>query len=237
MEKYDLLILILDKDSYMLEASGCELAGFKQRYALDNSSFVVIYLGEAASRVIAGQRISEINSLPPFDDTGAGQDAILSIKSWIYEARVNTLTGDSAMTRTAIFVDASDDPLIKHEIIPAKILGGLNETDYFQKYDCGERTNNNGGKSSFELVNVNPIEILEALASEGDQQALYELGFAYATGDGVEKNNIKAQRMLYKAYLHGNIEAIFALVDLTEDPAEHFLREAARHSHKNRNAE
>ncbi|MDR2590322.1 MAG: hypothetical protein LBC71_04990 [Oscillospiraceae bacterium] len=75
------------------------------------------------------------------------------------------------------------------------------------------------------------ISKLEAMIDIGDEEAMYNLGIAYARGNGVAIDKHKAQMLLYKAYLRGNIEAIFALVDLFDNPPEHFINEAVKHGY------
>jgi TPR repeat protein len=220
MEKFDLLVLILDKHSLLLDASQQEFLRLKQQYALDNATLVVVFLGKMANRIISGQQISDIDILPEFDDSGGRQDAALSIQSWVYEAQANMYSGSTVKLRTAIFADVCDDLINTHRISPAEILGNLEETEYFE---VNHHTN------AYEHAKVSKINKLEALAKNGEEKALYELGLAYLKGDDVEKNEPKAQMLLYKAYLRGNIDAIFALVDLFDEPTEHFRKEAAKH--------
>ena len=228
MEKYDLLVLALDKHSSLLEPAGCVFARLKNQYALNHATLVLIFLGKTATRIIAGQQIGEIGALPPFNDTDGSADAILAIQSWIYEAQANMYSGSTAKMRTAVFVDASGDVLEAHRIKPADVLGNLEETDYYRKAGDGEA-------DAYEQVVVSPVARLEALAKAGDEKALYELGLAYINGEGVEKNSPKGQMMLHKAYLRGNIDAIYALVDLSEEPSEYYIREAAKHERRRNN--
>lgn len=218
MEKFDLIILVLDKKSLLLDASKQYYLNFKKQYALDNATLAVIFLGEKANRIISGQQISDIDILPEFDDSEGRTDAVLAIQSWTYEAQANMYSGSTVKLRTAIFMDVCDSLIKEHNIEPVDVLGNLENTDYFQK--------NQGG---FEFVAVSKIVRLEALTKAGDEKALYDLGIIYAIGNGVKKDEPKAQMLLYKAYLRGNINAIFALVDLFDEPTEHFLKEAAKH--------
>jgi TPR repeat protein len=214
VEKFDLIVLVLDKQSLLFN----KFDKFKHQYALDNATLVVVFLGEKANRIISGQQISDIDALPPFDDSEGRSDATLAIQGWVYEAQANMYSGNTVKLKTAIFMDACDNLVKKYNIEPANILGNLEETDYFQ---------NNQGR--FELITISKIAKLEALAKAGDEKALYDLGIIYTTGDGVDKDGPKAQMLLYKAYLRGNIDAIFALMDLFDEPTEHFRKEAAKH--------
>lgn len=220
MEKFDLLVLVIDKDSLLLDATGQELSGFLNRHALANATLVVIYICDKANRIISGQQISDIDTLPDFDDSEGRTDVTLAIQGWIYEAQANMYSGSMVQLRTAIFIDICGDVKKFHHIEPAKILGNLEKTEYFQM---------NRDTNTYELAKVSKISKLEALAKSGDEKALYELGIAYHAGDGVKKNELRAQMLLYKAYLRGNIDAIFALVDLIDEPAEYFREEAAKH--------
>ena len=222
MEKFNLIVLVIDKYSLMLDDSRKDFIELKERYALTNATIVLIFVGKNANRIIAGQQICDIDKLPCFDDTNGRCDAALAIQSWIYEAQANMYSGSSVKMRTAIFVDVTDDIINTHGINPTDILGNLKETEYF-------KVNRENQTSFFEHITVSKISILEALAKTNDEKALYELGIAYLNGEGVNKNEPKAQMLLYKSYLHGNIEAIFALVDLFDEPSEHFRGLAAKH--------
>jgi hypothetical protein len=224
VERVDLIVLVLDKNSQMLDVSSSEFEKVKEQYALNNATLVVVFLGEFANRIIAGQQIGDIDELPHFNDSEGRLDAALSIQRWIYEAQANMYSGSSVKIRTAIIVDAADDMIEAHNINPASILGSLNETEYFQ-IDRHSEVN------AYERITVSPIAKLEALANAGDEKAMYELALAYAAGDGVEVNEPQAQILLHRAYLRGNIDAIYALVDLFDNPTEHFYKEAARHGH------
>ena len=219
MEKFDLLVLLLDRDSLLFDASGEKISEFKKEYALVNATLVAIYIGEKASRVISGQQFADIDILPVFDDSDGRADAVIAIRSWVYEAQANMYSGSTVKLRTAIFVDVCYDILNARRIEPAEILGGLDDTEYFQI---------NRHTGIFELIKVSNIAKLEALANDGDAKALYELGLACFYGDGVRKDELRAQMLFYKAYLRGNIDAIFALVDLFNEPVEHFRKEAAK---------
>jgi hypothetical protein len=220
VEKFDLIVLLLDKHSLLLDVTGQKLNEFKQEYALVHATLAVIYIGEKANRIISGQPISGVDILPDFDDSEGRSDAVVAIQGWVYEAQANMYSGSTVKLRTAIFADVCDDVIDARQIEPAKILGNLEETEYFQ---INRRTN------TYEPMKIFKITRLEALAKSGDEKALYELGLAYVKGEGVEKNEPKAQMLLYKAYLRGNIDAIFALVDLFDEPTEHFRKEAAKH--------
>lgn len=224
MEKFNLIVLIVDRQSPLLDNSRRDFVNLKRQYALDNATLVVVFLGERANRVISGQQIGDIDGFPCFDDSEGKHDAALAIQGWVYEAQANMYSGSTVKLRTAIIADVSDDLIKAHNITPAGILGDLDETEYFRKIRRGEEI-------VYELAAVSPIAKLEALAKTGDEKALYELGIAYASGDKTEKNIPKAQMLLYKAYLRGNIDAIYALVDLFDAPTEHFLKEAAKHGH------
>lgn len=215
-----MVVLLLDKDSQLLDATGQNLSAFKHDYALAHATLAVIYVGKKANRIISGQQISNIDTFPDFDDSEGRNDTVVAIQSWVYEAQANMYSGSTVKLRTAIFVDICDDLLDAHSIEPANILGNLEETEYFQV---------NKNTSTFEPVMISKIAKLEALARNGDEKALYELGIAHIFGDGVEKNELKAQLLLYKAYLRGNIDAIFALVDLFDEPDELFQKEAKKH--------
>ena len=67
------------------------------------------------------------------------------------------------------------------------------------------------------------------MAKNGDEKAMYELGLAYITSAGVTKDEMKAERLLYKPYLRGNIDAIFALADLLDEPLGLYRTAAAKH--------
>ena len=194
----------------MLDASRDELDIVKQQYALSNATLVVIYIGDTANRIISGQQISEVDRLPPFAGSEGRQDVSLSIKSWIYEAQANMYSGSSEKIRTAVIADASNEVLTSNGIEPADILGNLEETYYFRK------TRNNG-ENSFEYVDVTKIDKLKALAKAADDKALYELGLAYAAGDGVDVSYPQARMLLYKAHLRGNAEAARALSNLDDE--------------------
>jgi hypothetical protein len=222
VEKFDLIALVLDEHSLLLENSRNEFTKLKEQYALANATLVVVFLGERANRIIAGQQINDIEVLPCFDDTEGRQDVTIAVQGWIYEAQANMYSGSTVKLRTAIFVDVSDDVIKEHGIKPTEILGNLQDTDYFS-------VNRDGEANNYELVIVSRIARLEALAKTGDEKALYELGIAYLNGDGVAKSEPQAQMLLYKSYLHGNIEGIFALVDLFDEPTEHFRKLAAKH--------
>jgi hypothetical protein len=228
MEKFNLIVLVIDKHSQMLDDSQNGFIEFKQKYALDNATLVVIFIGEKANRIISGQQISDISTLPQFDDSDGRYDFALAIQSWVYEAQANMYSGSTIKLRTAIFVDVCDDVINKHSISPANILGNLKDTDYFQ-------INRSGEVNVFELITISEISKLESLAKTGDEKALYKLGVAYAKGEGVEKNDTHAQLLLYKSYLRRNIDAIFALVDLCDNPSEHFCKEAAKHRKEKNN--
>ena len=220
MEKFNLIVLLLDKNSMLFDNTGQKLNEFIREYALTHATLVVIYIGGKANRVFAGQHICDIDTLPDFDESEGENDVIAAIQRWVYEAQANMYSGSAAKLRTGIFADVCDELINIHHIKPAEILGNLEETEYFQVH---RQTN------SCELIEVSKIEKLEALAKNGDEKALYELGLAYVTGEGVKKDEPKAQILLYKAYLRGNIDAIFALVDLFDDLSEHFRNEAAKH--------
>ena len=220
MEKFGLIVLILDQHSQLLDVSQQSFVNFKEQYALVNATLVVIFLGKMTSRIISGQLVSDIDTLPIFDDSAGRNDAVVAIKSWVYEAQANMYSGSTVKLRTGIFVDASDNLINVHLIEPAEILGNLEETEYFQI---------NRQTFSYEPMKISKIAKLEASAKTGDEKALYELGLAYATGEDVKKDELKAQMLLYKAYLRGNIDAVFALVDLFDEPDEHFRKEAAKH--------
>ena len=220
MEKFDLIVLLLDKNSLLRDAAGQKFNEFKQEYALANTTLAVIYIGEKTNRIISGQPVGDIDVLPQFDDSEGRLDIALSIQSWVYEAQANMYSGSTVKHRTAIFADVCSDLLNAHRIEPAEILGGFEETEYFQI---------NRHTDTFEPIKVSEISKLEVLAKNGDAKALYELGLAYVAGEGVKKDELKAQMLLYKSYLRGKIEAIFALVDLFDEPNEHFRREAAKH--------
>jgi len=222
MEKYDLLILILSRDSLLLDSSREDFARLKQNYALNNATLVLVFLGERANRVISGEQIYDIEALPCFDDSEGKEDVVISIQGWIYEAQSNIISGNIAKMRTAVFLDIADDLAAKHCISPAGLTGGLEDTYFYRKsIDIN--------MCSFELIGVSPIEKLQALAETGDEHAMYELGIAYAKGDGVELNIPKGQMLLYKSYLRGNINAIRVLVEEFDNPQEHFIKEAAKH--------
>ena len=220
MERFDLIVLLLDRDSLLLDEAGQALSGFIQEYALSHATLVVVYIGGKANRIISGQLISEIDKLPIFDDSEGRNDAVVAIRSWIYEAQANMYSGSTVKLRTGIFVDVSDDLICVHLIDTAEVLGNLEETEYFQI---------NRQTFSYEPMKISKIAKLEALAKTGEEKALYELGLAYYNGLDVKKDEPKAQMLLYKAYLRGNIDAIFALVDLFDEPPEHFRKEAAKH--------
>jgi TPR repeat protein len=145
---------------------------------------------------------------------------VVAIQSWVYEAQANMYSGSTVKLRTAVFADVCEDLLNAHRIKPAQILGNLEEAEYFQI---------NSHTDTYEPIKVSKIAKLESLAKNGDIKALYELGLAYVTGEVVKKDESRAQMLLYKSYLRGNIEAIFALVDLFDEPIEHFRNEAAKH--------
>jgi len=220
VEKFDLIVLLLDKNSILFDAHGHKLKELIHGYALTHATLVVVFIGEKANRIISGQQVSEIDMLPPFDDSDGRTDVVLAIQSWIYEAHANMYSGSTVKIRTAIFADINDDLIDAHCVKPAKILGNLEEIEYYQ----AKRNNN-----TFELMNISKISKLEALARSGDERAMYALGLIYITGEDVDKDEYKAQRLLYKSYLHGNIDAIFALVDMFDEPTEHFRTEAAKH--------
>ena len=220
MEKFDLIVLLLDKNSLLLDATGQKLSEFLHEYALAHATLAVIYIGEKANRIISGQQISSIGALPSFDDSEGRNDTVVGIQSWVYEAQANMHSGSTVKLRTAIFADICDYLADTHHIDPAEILGNLEETEYFQ---VDHHTN------TYEPMKITKISKLEALAKNGDEKAMYELGLAYLAGEGVEKNELRAQMLLYKSYLRGNIEAIFALVDLFDEPTEFFLNQAAKH--------
>lgn len=220
MEKFDLIVLLLDKNSLLLDETGKKLSGFIQEYALAHATLAVIYIGEKANRIISGQQVSDIDALPDFDDSEGKNDTVVAIQSWVYEAQANMYSGSTIKLRTGIFADVSEDLVNIHRIEPAEILGNLEETDYFQ---VNRQTN------VYEPMKISKIAKLEALAKKGDEKALYELGLDYVNGKDVKKDESKAQMLLYKAYLRGNIDAIFALVDLFDEPTEHFRKEAAKH--------
>ena len=220
MEKFDLIILLLDKKSLLFDESSLKLSEFIKEYAHAYATLVVIYIGEKINRVISGQQADSITKLPKFDDSEGRNDAVVAIQTWIYEAQANMYSGSADKLRTGIFADIDDDLLNYHHLEPAAILGDLEETDYYQ---INHQTN------SFEPLKISKIAKLEALSKNGDEKAQYELGLAYIYGVDVKKDELKAQMLLYKAYLRGNIDAIFALVDLFDEPSEHFRKEAAKH--------
>jgi hypothetical protein len=224
VEKYGLLILLLGKQSAISGQHQQELVRLKQQYALDNAVLVVVFLGKKANRVIAGQKINEIDSLPDFDDSEGTADSVHGIKTWIYEAQAISRAGSTCKVRTAIFADVSEDIVTAFGIDPADLSGDAEDVDYFKKIESDET-------GDYEPVVVSHATKLEALAITGDEKALYKLGLLYVTGEGVEKNPTKAQMLLYKAYLRGHIDAIYALVDLFDEPGKHFCEEAARHGH------
>jgi TPR repeat protein len=218
--KFNLIVLVLGRQSLLLDSSRNNFIDFKKQYALDNTTLVVIFLGEKANRIISGQPICGIDIFPNFDDSEGKQDVAINIQGWLYEAQSNIKSDNMVKIKTAIFVDVCDDLIEKHNINPADILGSLEEIKYF----CINRHTKN-----YELVKVSQFSKIESLAKTGDKKALYDLGIAYATGDCVEKDNPQAQIMLFKSYLRGNIEAIFALVDMFDEPSEHFCELAAKH--------
>jgi len=220
VEKFDLIVLLLDKYSQLFDVPGQKMSEFKMVYALANATLSVIYIGDKANRIISGQQMSNIYMLPDFDDSEGRNDVVAAIQSWVYEAQANMYSGSTVKLRTAIFVDVCDDLIVTHHIDPADILGNLEDTEYFQL---------NRNTNAYEPMTVSKIARLNALTKNGDEKAMYELGLAYVNGEGVEKDEPKAQRLLYKSYLRGNIDAVFALVDLFDEPLEHFLNEAAKH--------
>ena len=224
MEKYDLLVLVLGSDSILTDSSGQEFIKFKQEFASENATIVVVFVGVSVNRVVSGQSICHIDAIPCFDDSEGRQDAMAAIQSWVYEAQANMHSGSSANVKTAIFVDVSDDVRKLRKIEPLKILGSLENTDFYYNAQHDET-------QTFEQVKVSQIDKLETLVKTGNEKAMYELGLAYATGEGVKTDRPKAQILLYKSYLKGNIEAIFAIVDLFDDLDMHFYKEAARHGH------
>jgi hypothetical protein len=226
VEKYDLIVLALGNESVLLESSGQELIKLKQEFASENATMIVIFVGVAINRVISGQQICEIDALPCFDDSKGRQDAVPAIQSWVYEAQANIHSGSSPNVKTAIFVDVSDDIRKLRKIEPLKIVGSLESTDFYNIVQHEDT-------HSFEKFEISRISKLEALAKSGSEKAMYELGLAYEKGDGVVIDRPKAQMLLYKSYLRGNIDAIFAIIDLFEDLDMHFYKEAARHGHLN----
>ena len=215
-----MLVLLIDKNSPLLDAAGQNLSGLIHEYALANATVAAIYIGEKANRAISGQPASSIKALPEFCDSDGRSDTAVAIQSWVYEAQANMYSGSAAKLRTAIFSDVCDALVEAHRIEPAEMLGRLGETEYFQA-DCGA--------STYEPMKITRVSRLEALAKNGDEKAMHELGLAYAAGEGVEKNEPKAQMLLYRSYLRGNVDAIFALVDLFDEPSEHFRNEAKKH--------
>jgi hypothetical protein len=222
VEKYDLLVAVLDEQSILLDTSKQDFFNLKQYHAHDNATFVLIYLRNKANRIISGQIIDDIEMLPCFDDTDGKLDAIQNIYNWIYEAQSNMQSGNVVKLRTGIFVDVLENILDKHSITPVGVLGNLEETYYYTKNSVTEL---------FELVDVSMIERLDALASKGDEKAMYELGVAFATGKGIEIDLPKAQMLLYKSYLRGHVDSIFTLVDLIDEPTEHIVKEAEKHGY------
>ena len=220
MEKFDLIVLLLDRNSILIDETGQKLSRFIQDYALTHTTITVIYIGEKANRIIPGQQVSSIDTLPPYDDSEGRNDTVVAIQSWVYEAQANMYSGSTVKLRTGIITDISDDLVITHHIEPAEILSNLVETEYFQ---VNRQTN------TYKPMKISKITKLETLAKHGDEKALYELGLAYITGEDVKKDEPKAQMLLYKAYLRGNIDAIFALVDLFDEPTEYFRKVAAKH--------
>jgi len=224
VEKYDLLVLVLGNDSVLLDSSGQEFIKFKQEFASENATIVVVFVGVSVNRVISGQSICDIDVIPCFDDSEGRQDAVVAIQSWVYEAQANMHSGNAANVKTAIFVDVSDDVRKLRKIEPLKVLGSLENTDFYYKAQHYET-------HAFEQIKVSKIEKLETLVKTGNEKAMYELGLAYANGEGVKTDRPKAQMLLYNSYLRGNIDAIFAIVDLFDDLDMHFYKEAARHGH------
>ena len=221
MEKYNLLVLMADSSSEILDRNGRWFSKIKQYYAHENATLMLIFIGKNANRIIAGQQIGDVEALPVFDDSEGRADVSFSIQNWIYEARMNMYSGSFSKTRTAVIADVSDELLVAHSINPIEILSGAEDTDYYFKTEhCG--------RNLFAQAKVSTIEKLTARANAGDDKAQYMLGHAYYYGEGVEKNIIEAQIYFDRAYLRGNTEALFALVDLFENPGEGLCEKAAK---------
>ena len=224
MEKYNLLILLLDNNSNLLDTTQQGFSVLKNQYALENATLVLIYIGEKANRIIAGQQINEIDEFPKFDGSEGTADVSLGIQRWAYEAQMNMYSGSSNKTRTAIFVDISNEICEAFKINPSNILGTLEDTDYYY-------VKNQDGITAFEQAAVTSIEKLEVLAKTGDDKAQYSLGLAYVKGDGVPQDTGKAQSLFYNASRRGNTDALFALIDYYDDPDRHISEEAAERGH------
>ena len=222
MEKYNLLVFIAGKQSKMHDSYGQDFFEIKQKYAMSGATLVLVFVGSKANRVIAGQQIGEIEALPPFDDSDGKSDVLHSIGAWIYEAQRNIHSGSAEKVKTAVFVDIPDEVCQQFGIDPIGVLRTLEDTDYYKLTEVD-------GARIYEQATVSRIAKLKELAKTGDEKAIHELAMAFLTGDGIEKNPSRAQSLLYKAYLRGNIKSIFTLAELPGEPNTHFHEEAAKH--------
>ena len=224
MEKYGLLLLVVGKDSEMLDEPNRSFLRFRQRYALENATLVLIFAGERAYRAIAGGRIFEIDTFPPFDDSSGRPDVASSIQNWLYEAQANMYSGGAHKLSTAVFVDLPDDVMASAGINHVKLLESADETDYYRMAE-------HDGIREYERVALSAIDKLESLASAGDEAAQYKLALAYLAGEGVRKNPAKAQMLLFKSFMRGNIDALYAAIDLFDEPDKYMCKEAAKRGH------
>jgi len=218
MEKFSLLVLIVGEDSKLLQTPQ-EYFNFKKQYALEDATLVLIFAGKRVNRIIAGQQIGEIDALPIFDDSQGVSDITHAIQKWTYEAQVNMCSG-SEKVKTGIFVDVSDKISEINKINSSSIMGGFDKTEYFQATECD-------GERAFQHISVSSIDQLESLAKTGDAVALYKLGLSYLNGERVEKDALRAQRILKQAVLRGNTDALYAMIDYFEQPGDYICESAA----------
>ena len=223
-EKYNLLIFILDEQSTKFNSSQEEFRRVKQQYAHYDATLVLIFVDKVANRVISGQPISEIDEFPPFDDTDGKQDVVNSIHRWVYEAQCNVYSINPNKIRTAVFVDVSDEVISRFNIVPHRIVGSLVNIDYYEKTKRDEG-------NIYTLVAVSSIDKLKVLTESEDENAQYKLGLAYINGDGVDKDLLTARSFFLKSSLRGNREALFAMVDLFEEPDKYSCEKAASLGH------
>jgi hypothetical protein len=229
MEKYNLVVLIVGNQPEMLSVTQDAYSEITQQHTLDNTVFMLIFIGKTAHRIIAGKRIDEIEfirdeieDIPSLNSSDGEQDIEDSIHKWIDRTQSEMHSDISSEIRTAIFVNLPDGR--SSPINPSRLLGIFGNTDFYKsvKKDVG---------FCYEFVEVSFISGLEEMANIGDEDAQFRLGLLYINGEGVVKDPFKGRDMLYKAYLRGRIDALFALADSFDDLGRSMYEDAAQRGH------